>query len=56
VKALDGEKGIYNPTGLLPPSGPQTCLAVLSAFNPDVKGKNVDLAATYTDQFVHTAS
>jgi NitT/TauT family transport system substrate-binding protein len=56
VKALDGEKGIYNPTGLMPPSGPQTCLTVLSAFNPDVKGKNVDLSATYTDQFVHAAT
>ncbi len=56
VQALNSEKGIFNPTGLMPPSGPQTCLTVLSSFNPDVKGKHVDLAATYTDQFVHAAT
>jgi NitT/TauT family transport system substrate-binding protein len=55
IKALDGEKGIYNPTGLMPPTGPQTCLSVLSSFNPSVKGKNIDLPATYTDQFVQSA-
>jgi NitT/TauT family transport system substrate-binding protein len=56
TKALDAEKGIYNPTGKMPPSGPQTCLAVLSAFNPNVKGKNIDLSKTYTDQFVNAAA
>ena len=40
----------------MPPSGPQTCLAVLSAFNPNVKGKNIDLSRTYTDQFVNAAT
>ncbi|HEY3630319.1 MAG TPA: ABC transporter substrate-binding protein [Jatrophihabitantaceae bacterium] len=55
VKALDAEKGIYNPTGLMPSTGPQTCLNVLSSFNPSVKGKHVDLPATYTDQFVRSA-
>jgi NitT/TauT family transport system substrate-binding protein len=53
--ALDSEKGIFNPTGLMPADGPKTCLAVLSAFNPAVKGKTIDLAKTYTDQFVKTA-
>ena len=55
IKALDGEKGIYNATGLMPPNGPQTCLAVLSSFNPSVKGKHIDLSKTYTDQFVQAA-
>jgi len=53
--ALDSEKGIFNPTGLMAPDGPKTCLAVLSAFNPNVKGKTIDLSKTYTDQFVTAA-
>lgn len=52
--ALDSEKGIYNPTGIMPPDGPKTCLAVLQP-NPDVKGKNIDLSETYTDEFVKAA-
>ncbi|WP_236791826.1 ABC transporter substrate-binding protein [Amycolatopsis sp. GM8] len=55
AKAFDNEKGIYNPTGLMPPNGPPTNLAVLQAFNPDVKGKNIDLSKTYTDKFVQAA-
>jgi NitT/TauT family transport system substrate-binding protein len=54
-KALESEKGIYNPTGIMPPSGPPTNLKVLSAFNKDVQGKNIDLSKTYTDEFVKAA-
>jgi NitT/TauT family transport system substrate-binding protein len=56
AKAFDNEKGIYNPTGIMPPSGPPTNLAVLQAFNPDIKGKQIDLAKTYTDKFVQAAT
>lgn len=55
AKALDSEKGIFNPTGIMPADGPKTCLAVLSAFNQNVKGKSIDLTATYTDEFVKAA-
>ncbi|WP_249227784.1 ABC transporter substrate-binding protein [Kutzneria sp. CA-103260] len=55
AKAFDSEKGIYNPTGIMPPSGPGTDLKVLQAFNPDVKGKSIDLSRTYTDKFVQAA-
>jgi NitT/TauT family transport system substrate-binding protein len=55
AKALDSEKGIFNPTGLMPADGPKTCLSVLSAFNQNVKGKSIDLGATYTDEFVKAA-
>jgi NitT/TauT family transport system substrate-binding protein len=55
TKALDSEKGIYNPTGIMPPTGPATCLAVLQA-NADVKGKQINLSKTYTDQFVKAAT
>lgn len=56
VAALQSEKGIFNPTGIMPSDGPQTCLAVLGAFNPKVKGKSIDLQATYTDEFVKAAT
>ncbi|MDQ2848128.1 MAG: ABC transporter substrate-binding protein [Actinomycetota bacterium] len=55
AKALDSEKGIFNPSGIMPPDGPSTCLAVLAAFNPNVKGKSIDLTKTYTDEFVKAA-
>ena len=55
IKAFDSEKGIYNPTGIMPPNGPGTNLKVLQAFNPDVKGKAIDLSKTYTDKFVQAA-
>ncbi len=55
VAALQNEKGIYNPTGIMPPNGPPTNLKVLSAFNKDVMGKSIDLSKTYTNQFVLAA-
>ena len=55
IDALNNEKGIYNPTGIMPPNGPPTNLKVLSTFNKDVKGKTIDIAKTYTDQFVKAA-
>ncbi len=56
VAALNSEKGIFNPTGIMPADGPATCLAVLSKFNDKVKGKSIDLTATYTDEFVKAAT
>jgi NitT/TauT family transport system substrate-binding protein len=55
VKALEAEKGIYNPTGIMPSNGPPTNLKVLTTFNPDVQGKTIDVTKTYTDQFVRAA-
>lgn len=55
AKALDGEKGIYSPDGLMPADGPQTILHVLSSFSPDVKGHQIDLSKTYTNAFVQAA-
>ena len=43
-------------TGIMPTDGPPTCLAVLSEFNPKVKGKSIDLSKTYTNDFVQAAS
>jgi NitT/TauT family transport system substrate-binding protein len=55
VHALDSEKGIFNPNGLMPADGPKTCLAVLGEFNPKVKGKTIDLGKTFTNEFVQAA-
>lgn len=52
--ALEGEKGMYNPTGMMPPDGPKACLAVLQA-NSDVQGKTIDLSKTFTNSFVQAA-
>lgn len=55
-QALANEIGMFSPTGLMPADGPQSVDRVLSAFDPNVKGKNVDLSLTYSDSFVQSAS
>jgi NitT/TauT family transport system substrate-binding protein len=56
ISALQNEKGIYNPTGMMPKDGPATILSVLSAFNPKVQGKSIDLTKTFTNEFVQKAT
>jgi NitT/TauT family transport system substrate-binding protein len=56
ITALDEEKGIYNPTGIMPPKGPSIAVKVLTTFNPAVKGKKIDVTKTFTDEFVKAAS
>jgi NitT/TauT family transport system substrate-binding protein len=55
IQALNAEKGIYNPTGLMPPNGPPTNVKVLTTFNPAVQGKTIDISKTFTDTFVKAA-
>ncbi len=52
IKALADGKGMFTPDGVMPADGPQTVLAVLSAFSKNVKGKTVDLSKTFTTEFV----
>lgn len=54
IQALDAEKGIYSPTGLMPDDGPTIVNDVLQT-NADVKGKTIDLAKTFTNEFVQAA-
>jgi NitT/TauT family transport system substrate-binding protein len=56
VKALTDEKGIYTADGVMPQGGPQTVLNVLSSFDPNVKGHNIDLTKTYTTEFAQKAA
>ncbi len=55
VKALADGKAMFTPDGVMPQGGPETVLAVLSAFSKNVKGKTVDLSKTYTTEFVKNA-
>ena len=52
VAAMDAGKGMFTPDGVMPEDGPQTALAVLTAFSPALKGKSVDITQTYTTEFV----
>jgi NitT/TauT family transport system substrate-binding protein len=56
IQALDSEKGIFTADGIMPPSGPPTALNVLSAFDPNVKGHNIDVTKTFTTQFAQKAN
>src|SRR3954453_7642760 len=48
VKALAAGKAMFTPDGVMPQGGPETVLAVLSAFKKDLQGKEIDLSKTYT--------
>ena len=52
VGALKASLPMYTADGKMPADGPDTVLKVLSAFNPSVKGKHIDLSKTYTNEFV----
>ena len=55
VKALDAGKAMFTPDGIMPEGGPETVLTVLSAFKKELQGKQIDLAKTYTSEFVKNA-
>ena len=56
TKALEAQKGIFTPDGVMPAGGPETVLKVLDAFDPAVKGKKIDLSKTYTTEFARKAN
>lgn len=45
-----------SPDGIMPDAGPKTALRTLQAFEPDLAGKNIDLAKTYTNEFAKKAN
>src|SRR5262249_11123309 len=55
VKALAAGKAMFTPDGVMPQGGPETVLAVLSAFKKELQGKQIDLSKTYTTEFVKAA-
>ncbi len=54
VAALDAGKGMFTADGKMPADGPATVLAVLS-YKETMKGKTIDLAKTFTSEFVEKA-
>jgi NitT/TauT family transport system substrate-binding protein len=56
AKALESQKAIFSPDGIMPTGGPETVLKVLDAFDPAVKGKKIDLSKTYTTDFATKAN
>lgn len=52
VKALEGSKPMFTPDGVMPAGGPETVLKVLATFSKNVKGRQIDLARTYSSEFV----
>ena len=52
IKALTEGKNMFTADGVMPAGGPETVLAVLSAFSKNVRGKTVDLSKTFTTEFV----
>lgn len=52
VAALADGKAMFTADGVMPAGGPETVLAVLTGFSKSVQGKSIDLAKTYTTEFV----
>lgn len=46
----------YSPDGVMPQGTPESVLKVLSSFSPNVQAETIDLAKTYTTEFVIKAN
>ena len=55
VQAIKNSLPMFSPDGRFAREGAETAYSVLKAFDPDVRNAKIDLAATYTDQFVEKA-
>lgn len=55
IEALETGKQMFTPDGVMPAEGPATVLKVLASFDKAVEGKAINLAATYTTEFVKAA-
>ncbi|HEV2955168.1 MAG TPA: ABC transporter substrate-binding protein [Xanthobacteraceae bacterium] len=55
VKALRANLLVYSKNGLITRQGMRSALAMLSAFDPELKGATIDLDKTFDDRFVKRA-
>jgi len=55
IKALARSKPIFTPDGRMPNGGPENVLRVLTRAEKSLQGKVIDLASTYTLEFVNAA-
>jgi NitT/TauT family transport system substrate-binding protein len=56
VKGLAEGKPQFTTDGHMPANGPETVLKVMSSFSKNVAGKTIDLAKTYTTEYVDAAA
>ena len=56
ITALKNQMAIFSPDGKMPTGGPESVLKLENQTNQAVKGKQIDLNATYTNEFVNSAS
>jgi NitT/TauT family transport system substrate-binding protein len=56
VQGLREGKPQYSVDGMMPAGAPESVLSVLNSFSPNLKGKTIDLAKTYTTDFVVKAN
>ena len=55
IDALEGSKLMFTADGVMPENGPATVLKVLNGFDKAVQGKSINLANTFTTEFVKAA-
>ncbi|MFE6666559.1 ABC transporter substrate-binding protein [Streptomyces sp. NPDC057697] len=55
AKAIESTLPMFTDDGVMPADGPATVERVLKAFNPNLKDARVDLAKTFTTEFVEKA-
>jgi sulfonate transport system substrate-binding protein len=56
VTALNNQKAIFSPDGLMPSDGPQTVLSIEQQIGKVQAGQNIDLSTTFTNSFASAAS
>ena len=56
AEAIKDTLPMFTEDGVMPANGPETVEKVLRAFNPNIKNAEVDLARTYTTEFVEKAA
>ena len=56
ITALQNQKAIYSPDGLMPSDGPQTVLGIEQQINAVKAGQQIDLSQTFTNSFASSAS
>jgi NitT/TauT family transport system substrate-binding protein len=56
IQGLKEGKAQYAPDGLMPQGGPESVNKILASFSPNLQGKTIDLAKTYTTEFVAKAN
>lgn len=55
IDALEASKLMFTDDGVMPENGPATVLKVLNGFDKAVQGKTINLANTFTTEFVKAA-